>query len=406
MLVVDYIYPQNLSAIKSLLDEMPAMLEVMSGFFSEYPFINEKYGHAEFGVFAGMEHQTISSMGAFFTDIIIHELTHQWFGDKVTCEKWQDIWINEGFAVYGEALYRQAAYGQEDYDTYIKSIMSRAKNAQGTIYVQDISNEDEIFDSDRTYAKGGVVVHMLRGVLGDAAFFQTLQSYMNDPQYAYGSATIEDFKNVAESVSGSDLDYFFDQWLYGENYPKYNVDWSHNQLNGDQYNVTIRITQTQNTFPPFFTMPVTMRINTSTGDTLVNVYNDLIDQSFAFTITGEPVSLDFDPFNNIMDDVTGNIFILPASYELSQNYPNPFNPKTTINYELGNVSNVKLYVYDVLGREMALLVNEKQREGRYNIEFDGNGLASGVYFLKLVAENTTIGSGQVFTDIKKMILIK
>src|SRR5690606_23085125 len=203
--------------------------------------------------------------------------------------KWQDIWINEGFAVYGEALYRQAAYGQEDYDTYIKSIMSRAKNAQGTIYVQDISNEDEIFDSDRTYAKGGVVVHMLRGVLGDAAFFQTLQSYMNDPQYAYGSATIEDFKNVAESVSGSDLDYFFDQWLYGENYPKYNVDWSHNQLNGDQYNVTIRITQTQNTFPPFFTMPVTMRINTSTGDTLVNVYNDLIDQSFAFTITGEPV---------------------------------------------------------------------------------------------------------------------
>lgn len=406
MLVIDYIYPQNLPAIKPLLDEMPQMIEVMSGFFSEYPFINEKYGHAEFGVLAGMEHQTISSMGAFFTDINIHELTHQWFGDKVTCAKWEDIWVNEGFAVYGEALYRQVTLGQEDYDTFIKSRMAAAKNAHGTIYVQDIENEDEIFDADRTYAKGGVVVHMLRGVMGDGAFFQTLQAYMNDPRYAYGSATIDDFKNVAESVSGSDLDYFFDEWLYGENYPKYNVDWTHNQIGGDQYNVSVNIIQTPNTFPQFFTMPVTMRINTASGDTLVTVFNDQINQTFNFTITGEPLSLDFDPFNNIMDDVTGNIFILPASYELSQNFPNPFNPRTTINYELGNVSNVKLYIYDTLGREITLLVNEKQREGRYTVEFDGNGLASGVYFYKLIAENTTVGSGQVFTDIKKMILVK
>jgi aminopeptidase N len=406
MLIIDYIYPQNLSKVLPLLDEMPQMMAVMSGFFSQYPFINEKYGHAEFGVLAGMEHQTISSMGAFFTDIIIHELTHQWFGDKVTCAKWEDIWVNEGFAVYGEALYRQAVFSQDDYATYIKSIMARAKNAQGTIYVQDINNEDEIFNADRTYAKGGVVVHMLRGVLGDNVFFQTLKAYMNDPRYAYGSATIDDFKNVAESVSGTDLDYFFNEWIYGENYPRYNVDWSHNQISGNAYNVSVRITQTQNTFPAFFTMPITMRINTADGDTLLNVFNNQIDQTFVITINSEPISLDFDPDNWIMDDVTGNIFILPAAYELTQNYPNPFNPRTTINYELGNVSNVKLYIYDTLGREITLLVNEKQREGRYSVEFNGDGLATGVYFYKIVAENTTVGSNQIFTQIKKMVLLK
>ena len=406
MLVINYIYPQNLNSIKSLLDQTPSMIDIMSGYFGPYPFLKEKYGHAEFGVLAGMEHQTISSMGAFFDGIIVHELTHQWFGDKITCAKWEDIWVNEGFAVYGEALYQEATAGKEAYYDVIKSNMSRAKDAVGTIYVQNINSIDEIFDGDRTYAKGGVVIHMLRGVMGDENFFRTLKAYMSDTSLAYGSATIRDFQHVAETVSGTNLSYFFDEWLYGENYPRYVVDWYYNLIQGNTYQVSVEVKQSVNTLPQFFTMPIDMKINTSLGDTTVRIFNNAQDQIFNFTIEGKPLTLDFDPDNYILKEQSGNTHNVPITYTLAQNYPNPFNPGTTITYELGNVSNVQLNVYDITGRLVSRLVNQKQREGSYVVEFDGSSLASGVYFYRLEAENTTVGSDETFTAIKKMILLK
>ena len=406
MLVINYIYPQNLNSIKSLLDQTPSMIDIMSGYFGPYPFLKEKYGHAEFGVLAGMEHQTISSMGAFFDGIIVHELTHQWFGDKITCAKWEDIWVNEGFAVYGEALYQEATSGKEAYYDVIKSNMSRAKDAVGTIYVQNINSIDEIFDGDRTYAKGGVVIHMLRGVMGDENFFRTLKAYMSDTSLAYGSATIRDFQHVAETVSGTNLSYFFDEWLYGENYPRYVVDWYYDLIQGNTYQVSVEVKQSVNTLPQFFTMPIDMKINTSLGDTTVRIFNNAQDQIFNFTIEGKPLTLDFDPDNYILKEQSGNTHNVPITYTLAQNYPNPFNPGTTITYELGNVSNVQLNVYDITGRLVSRLVNQKQREGSYVVEFDGSSLASGVYFYRLEAENTTVGSDETFTAIKKMILLK
>ena len=406
MLVINYIYPQNLNSIKSLLDQTPSMIDIMSGYFGPYPFLKEKYGHAEFGVLAGMEHQTISSMGAFFDGIIVHELTHQWFGDKITCAKWEDIWVNEGFAVYGEALYQEATAGKEAYYDVIKSNMSRAKDAVGTIYVQNINSIDEIFDGDRTYAKGGVVIHMLRGVMGDENFFRTLKAYMSDTSLAYGSATIRDFQHVAETVSGTNLSYFFDEWLYGENYPRYVVDWYYDLIQGNTYQVSVEVKQSVNTLPQFFTMPIDMKINTSLGDTTVRIFNNAQDQIFNFTIEGKPLTLDFDPDNYILKEQSGNTHNVPITYTLAQNYPNPFNPGTTITYELGNVSNVQLNVYDITGRLVSRLVNQKQREGSYVVEFDGSSLASGVYFYRLEAENTTVGSDETFTAIKKMILLK
>ncbi|MBK6506871.1 MAG: T9SS type A sorting domain-containing protein [Ignavibacteria bacterium] len=90
--------------------------------------------------------------------------------------------------------------------------------------------------------------------------------------------------------------------------------------------------------------------------------------------------------------------IVPSSFALEQNFPNPFNPKTNINYQLRITNLVKLTVYDVLGHEVATLVNEKQSAGTYQVEFDGSGFASGVYFYKIVTEG--------FTDVKRMMLVK
>jgi len=296
MIVRHFNYPENLTNTrKSRLDKTVGMLTYYHDIYGLYPYFDEKYGHAEFGWSGGMEQQTCTSIGAYGETIIAHELAHQWFGDKVTCATWKDIWLNEGFATYTEALWLGHVYGEGGYKDRIASYMSTAKGAHGPIYVQDISSVNSIFNYARSYAKGAVVIHMLRGIVGDSTFFNILQSYLNDPRYAYNSATTDQFAAIASAVSGEDLTYFFNEWIYGENYPKYRVDLRKVSLGNDNYQAVITLTQNSNTSPRFFTMPVQLKINTIGGDTLVTVFNDSILQSFTIDLDSYPVSVELDP---------------------------------------------------------------------------------------------------------------
>lgn len=171
------------------------------------------------------------------------------------------------------------------------------QNMQSELFIQDISSEWEIFDSYRTYSKGCVVLHMLRGIVGDSTFFDILRTYTYDPSVAYGNATTEDFQAVAENVSGLDLDYFFQEWIYGENYPKYSVVWSKNSLGGNRFDLALKITQNINTNPSFFTMPIQIKVNFSTGDTIITVFNNAQVQNFNVTVANEPISITVDPDN-------------------------------------------------------------------------------------------------------------
>lgn len=404
MPVVNYIYPEDLNVLKPLLDKTNYMLSLFSNKYGLYPFIMEKYGHAQFGRAGGMEHQTISSMGVFNENIIAHELTHQWFGDKITCRNWENIWLNEGFATYGEAIYNEAVSGKSGYDQFIKFRMSDAKTATGSVYVQDINSISQIFSGNRTYAKGCVVLHMLRGIVGDSNYFSIIKTYANDTTIAYKTAVTEDFQRVAEKIYGQSLNYFFSEWIYGENYPKYNVSWNTEIINGSQYKVTINILQDANTNPVFFTMPVKIKITTQRGDTSFVVFNNAASQTFDFVVNSKPLLYKIDPDNWILKDVRGEN-IVPVSFVLEQNYPNPFNPGTTISYQLGKPSFVKIIIYDILGQEVSVLKNEKQREGNYTVKFNASGLSSGIYFYKLEArdfENIDL----LFEETKKMILVR
>lgn len=407
--VVNYIYPESFTQVKPQVDKTPLMLSVFSERFGPYPFLNEKYGHAQFGWGGAMEHQTISSMGAWSDGIIAHELAHQWYGDLITCKNWHHIWLNEGFATYSEALYLEATQGLNAYNTSINNRMNSAKNAVGTIYVQNISDVWEIFNSARSYAKGAVVLHMLRGIVGDSTFFNILRTYSYHPSVAYGVAVTEDFQAIAESVSGMDLNYFFQQWIYGENYPKYNVNWSKSQLNDSLWNLRLNISQLTNSNPAFFTMPVQIKVTrTGFADTLLTVFNNQQIQEFNIPVLGEINSVVFDPNNFILKTVNVTVDAeegagLPYKFALEQNYPNPFNPTTKIRYSVASdvksqKSKVKLVVYDLVGNEIATLVDEEKSAGNYEIEFDASALTSGVYFFKLLSGN--------FVDVKKMILLK
>jgi aminopeptidase N len=335
-----------------------------------------------------------------------HELAHQWFGDKVTCKNWENIWLNEGFATYSEGLFIEVNSGKEAYDSFISLLMNNSKNARGSIYVRDITQVSEIFNGARSYSKGAVVLHMLRGIVGNSALTEILRNYLNDPELAYNSAVTEDFQEIVENVTGSDFDYFFSEWIYGENYPKYLVDWKFEIVTGSIYKVDFKIEQAVNTFPSFFTMPVQIKISTELMDTLVTVFNNRQVQDFSIYVTGEPINFTFDPENLILKDVLINDPLeLLNTMRLDQNYPNPFNTSTKIRYRVRETSEVSLKIIDILGNEVAKLVDEEKSAGRYEIQLDdalANRLSSGIYFYKIIAESK---SG-IFSDTKKMILIK
>ncbi|OGU76007.1 MAG: hypothetical protein A2V93_06880, partial [Ignavibacteria bacterium RBG_16_34_14] len=400
MPVIHYIYPEIFPNIKEQLDKTISMLEIFSDRFGLYPFIREKYGHASFGR-GGMEHQTISSMGIFMDGVISHELAHQWFGDKVTCKDWKHIWLNEGFATFSEGVYIEATSGKNAYNSFIDFQMSRSKTAKGSIYVQNINSVSEIFNGARSYSKGAVVLHMLRGITGDSLFFRILKNYLNDSELEYDVATTEDFQRIAETIYGSSLDYFFQEWIYGENYPHYNVKWDYTEQNNNLYEIDLNIDQADNTFPRFFIMPVQIKISTTITDTIITLFNDQQNQPFKFYVEGKPTNFIFDPNNYILNDAfidDPHDLTIPENFNLEQNYPNPFNNSTTIIFQAKNRERVILKVFDVLGNEVAVIFNEEVDAGEYEVAFDASGFGSGIYFYRMYAGD--------FINTKKLVLLK
>jgi len=300
MPVLNYVLPEHLTSAQASLPRTLDMLRIYSDRFGLYPFISEKYGHAEFGWGGGMEHQTMTSLYGFGEYLVAHELSHQWFGDMITCAKWPDIWLNEGFATYGEAVYAEGMYGAAAYASHMDMVMAGAKSAAGSIYVRDTSNVNSLFDGALVYDKGGTVLHMLRHVLGDSVFFRSMRAYAQDPRFRFGVATTEDFRRVCETVSGVPLGYFFDEWIYGESYPRYVCSWKAGP-GSSGYDVTLRVTQTTGTTnPSAFTMPIDCRLAAPGWDTTVVILNSSNDQQFVLQTSHKPDTVQLDPRNWIL----------------------------------------------------------------------------------------------------------
>lgn len=263
-------YPESLSTFQNGTINTLNAMQMFDTIFGPYPFMNEKYGHVQFSWGGGMEHQTASFMGSIGESLSAHELAHQWFGDKITCGSWKDIWLNEGFATHLASMYMENKYPANKLAWRINEINSITSQPGGSVEVDDTTNVGRIFSGRLSYTKGSHLLYMLRWILGDTIFFNAIRNYLTDPAVAYSFARTSDLKRNLEQTSGRNLTNFFDKWFSGQGYPTYNVQWS--DLGSG--NVWIRMNQvTSHPSVSFFELPVALRFQNATQQATVIVDN-------------------------------------------------------------------------------------------------------------------------------------
>ena len=370
--IVNYVYPESLANAQSGTPVTVDIMNLFTNLFEEYPFASEKYGHAQFGWGGGMEHTTVSFMGSFNRNLIAHELAHQWFGNKITCGSWKDIWLNEGFATYLSGLVIEHLDGNNQFTTWKQQRNTNITSAPGgTVYLSDADtlNVSRIFNGRLSYNKGAMVLHMLRKKIGDASFYQALQNYLNTAEHAFDYAKTNDFITIVENSSGQDLTEFFNDWLFNEGYPSYNVIWSQPATN--QISLTLNQSQSDPSVS-FFESPVTLRIMGTLGEQLdITVDHTSNGQNFIESVNFVVDDVIFDPESDIISR-DNSVTLTTEEFQLHNDlvlYPIPTEHLLRIEKpDHLNVSEIK--VFNVLGQ----LINQLPWQSSINTQAWSNGV--------------------------------
>ena len=371
----NYIYnnPSCLQAYKDGIDLTCDMLKFYSGIFGIYPFWREKYGHSLAPIGGGMEHQTMTTLHNFDFNLVAHELAHQWFGDNVTCASWQDIWINEGFASYGEYLTLEALKSKQLADVWMKDAHYQAlSEPEGSVYVplEDSQSERRIFSGALSYKKGAALLHTLRGDLNDdTLFFRVLRNFQDE--FRDSTATARDFLRILNEISGREYDWFFDQWYYGKGYPNHTFNWWQFDdklfLHGEQSGSSVTNS--------IFRLAMEFKIEFPDGtDTLVRLDIDKNTKQFELPVRGEVSGIVADPDNWILDK---SIVIQKYRGE-GQFYvsPNPFDDQ--INLVFKTDASREISLADLNGK-----VVQRWKSISAIVNLQTHRFEQGVYLLKV-----------------------
>lgn len=381
--IINYIYPENFtSGVQTQLAQTPLILNLFSNLFELYPFHTEKYGHAQFGWGGGMEHTTVSFMNNFSRQLIAHEMGHQWFGDKITCGSWRDIWLNEGFATYLATLVIENFDGNTAFTAEKQAMINNiTSQVGGAVYLTEAeaTNVDRIFSGRLSYDKGGMVVNMLRWKLGDTAFFQAMKNYLADTNLAYKYAVTSDLKSHMEAVYGSSLTEFFNDWIYNQGYPTYTItaqNWGSGQAK-------IKVNQTQShASVSFFEMPLPIRLISASGQTFDVVVNNTTNaQEFIVSVPFVVASVEFDPNRNIISK-NNTVTLGTAPIEIEKTiavYPNPVTDELHIQLP-SNITLEKVIAFNSLGQKILESTT---------LDFSTSALSSGIHYLQIVTSEGT-----------------
>jgi aminopeptidase N len=381
--------------------------------YTEHPYQKNGFASIGSGLFAwgGMENQTLTSIcsGCWEESLIGHEFAHQWFGDLITCATWADIWLNEGFATWCEANWEEYTQG---YPTYKSEIDNYAYNymisnpgwaisvPEWAIATPDVNT---LFNYAVTYEKGACALHQLRYLLTDTVFFTAMRSYASDTNFRFKNASVADFNAKINEVSGNNYDWYFTDWIFQPNQPTYNNTYNFQDLGNGQWKVNFFTYQEQST-PAFFRMMLEIKVNFSdNSDTTFRFMNDQNYQSYTWTFAKHPVSLVFDPGNNIVLKQATTFVGVPEPaigviFLLLKNIPNPATGSTKIIFETSSPQKIGLEILDVTGKTINSTPYGFYPAGQHTIDLNCTSLAPGVYYYKMTAGKET--------QVRKMIIVK
>ncbi len=382
--ILNYVYPQTLENAKEGVKNCVQSIQLFDSLFIPYPFILERYGHAEFDRGGGMEHQTMSFVGDFSHELLAHEAAHQWFGNLVTCAGWSDIWLNEGFATYLTGLTYQFLFNGEYWDDWKESTRLRSTKYNNTqVYVIDSFSVPALFNPVTSYAKAAYVLHMLRSVVGDSVFFTSTKNYLRDPNLAFGYATTKSLKDHFEQVYGKSLSVFFDEWIYGKGHPSYIVSY----LFEENQKVELIIRQkASDASVPVFHVPLRIRfyeINRNLfKDTIIQIQSELTRVSVAVNFQVDSIAID--PLREVL---WSSLEVVPVKEKLKSAdydihfFPNPVSDQLTLEVISAKNLSGELRIYNTVGQEM-YHIKINQEPGLERRVVDVAPWTSGLYWIE------------------------
>ncbi len=381
--MITYCYPESEASFQANTPKVLQALSIYHQNFGPYPFITEKYGHTQFSWGGGMEHQTNSFITSTSENLMAHELGHQWFGDKVTCGSWQDIWLNEGFATYLSYFYFEKTDPAGHLNRIKNLSASITSSPGGSVWVNDTTNVGRIFDSRLSYNKGAYILHMLRWVLGDTLFFRGLRQYINDPVLTYGFARTNDLKRNLEQISGKNLSEFFNDWFTGQGHPSYTVKWSQNNNNWAK----IKISQvSSHSSVSYFEMPLTLKFKSGAQEKTIVVNNTVNNEIFWEEIGFKADTVIIDPDYWVLSRNNVSIKETPLSAITNEIKVYPVPAATDITVEIRNpaAKNLNLQIFTASGQ--LLSTRQIATPGRDEVfQINISRFPAGVYLLRFIA---------------------
>ncbi|MCZ2298947.1 MAG: T9SS type A sorting domain-containing protein [Chitinophagales bacterium] len=381
-----YIYPENVTDFQNSIQITQNALQLFHTSFGDYPFINEQYGQTQFGWGGGMEHQTNSFVTSPDENLLVHELAHQWFGDKITCSGWQNIWLNEGFATFCANYYFEKFNTTKFQSLLTSQLNDIVSQLNGSVYVKDTTNVGSIFNARLSYNKAAYILRMLRFNVGDSIFFKALREYLNDSQLKYNFANTNQFKQHVEAVAQQDLSWFFNQWIYGEGYPSFHVSWSQS----NNYFAKIKISQTtsHNSVSYYQTLlPLTFK-NAIQQKTVVVQCNNNNDEIWAdIGFAADTVLIDTEKqlisknnstekINTVFDFTVDDIVV----------YPNPVKDYINIHFKKPLIRNTEIELFSASG-QLLHKTNYSISVNNTTLKIPAQLLSNGMYIIKITTEN-------------------
>ncbi len=311
-----WVYPGDEAKARPTYGKTPAMIAFFNEIFGyDYPW--QKYDQISVPLGGGAESTSATAMTSRIMvseadepdfsaiGIVSHELAHQWWGDLITLRSWGHAWMNESFGTYSDYLYHRHDRGDDEGAVNLQNKLAAYLREAHARYIRPIVSDrydkpEDMFDS-HSYPKGALVLHMLRSILGDEIFFKTLSHFLH--RYAFDAVDTSDFIRSVKTVTGQNLDWFFDQWLYKPGHPVFEI---RSEWDAAKKVARLKVAQVQDFAKgvPVFRVPVSVKIVTAGRSETHRIWIREREETFEFPAETKPLLVRFDAANELIKEVT------------------------------------------------------------------------------------------------------